>query len=81
MEWLTIGAFAKVCRLSPKALRLYDELDLWDGEDDRETGAAARGGGPARRGVGRPGGRRVGREGGASPSGSLGPAHGAGPAR
>ncbi|WP_406435651.1 MerR family transcriptional regulator [Streptomyces sp. NBC_00631] len=28
MEWLTIGAFAKACRLSPKALRLYDELDL-----------------------------------------------------
>jgi protein phosphatase len=28
MEMLTIGAFAKVCRLSPKALRLYDELDL-----------------------------------------------------
>lgn len=25
---LTIGAFAKACRLSPKALRLYDELDL-----------------------------------------------------
>ncbi len=24
----TIGAFAKACRLSPKALRLYDELDL-----------------------------------------------------
>ncbi|MER7834497.1 MerR family transcriptional regulator [Streptomyces sp. NPDC096040] len=28
MKWLTIGAFAKACRLSPKALRLYDELDL-----------------------------------------------------
>ncbi|MFF4901572.1 MerR family transcriptional regulator [Streptomyces sp. NPDC001068] len=28
MTWLTIGAFAKACRLSPKALRLYDELDL-----------------------------------------------------
>jgi protein phosphatase len=28
MEWLTIGAFAKACRLSPKALRLYDELEL-----------------------------------------------------
>ncbi|MEU6353829.1 MerR family transcriptional regulator [Streptomyces sp. NPDC047072] len=28
MEWLTIGAFAKASRLSPKALRLYDELDL-----------------------------------------------------
>ncbi len=27
-EMLTIGAFAKACRLSPKALRLYDELDL-----------------------------------------------------
>ncbi|KUL40553.1 hypothetical protein ADL12_12935 [Streptomyces regalis] len=25
---LTIGVFAKACRLSPKALRLYDELDL-----------------------------------------------------
>ncbi|MEU2584345.1 MerR family transcriptional regulator [Streptomyces avermitilis] len=25
---LTIGTFAKACRLSPKALRLYDELDL-----------------------------------------------------
>lgn len=28
MEMLTIGAFAKASRLSPKALRLYDELDL-----------------------------------------------------
>ncbi|MFJ3549734.1 MerR family transcriptional regulator [Streptomyces sp. NPDC090114] len=28
MDMLTIGAFAKACRLSPKALRLYDELDL-----------------------------------------------------
>ncbi|MFI9172878.1 MerR family transcriptional regulator [Streptomyces lincolnensis] len=28
MEWLTIGAFAKASRLSPKALRLYDDLDL-----------------------------------------------------
>ncbi|MEW2284536.1 MerR family transcriptional regulator [Streptomyces sp. NPDC047841] len=28
MELLTIGAFAKASRLSPKALRLYDELDL-----------------------------------------------------
>ncbi|MGW0609950.1 MerR family transcriptional regulator [Streptomyces sp. NPDC002788] len=28
MGMLTIGAFAKTCRLSPKALRLYDELDL-----------------------------------------------------
>ncbi|MBO8187995.1 MerR family transcriptional regulator [Streptomyces spirodelae] len=26
--WLTIGAFAKASRLSPKALRLYDELGL-----------------------------------------------------
>ena len=25
---LTIGAFARAARLSPKALRLYDELDL-----------------------------------------------------
>ncbi|MGW7380152.1 MerR family transcriptional regulator [Streptomyces sp. NPDC054794] len=28
MELLTIGAFSKACRLSPKALRLYDELEL-----------------------------------------------------
>ncbi len=28
MELLTIGAFAKAARLSPKALRLYDELGL-----------------------------------------------------
>ncbi len=28
MTMLTIGAFAKASRLSPKALRLYDELDL-----------------------------------------------------
>ncbi len=28
MELLTIGAFAKASRLSPKALRLYDELGL-----------------------------------------------------
>ncbi|WP_406489075.1 MerR family transcriptional regulator [Streptomyces phaeochromogenes] len=28
MEMLTIGAFAKASRLSPKALRLYDELEL-----------------------------------------------------
>ncbi|WP_033306170.1 MerR family transcriptional regulator [Streptomyces iakyrus] len=28
MAMLTIGAFARACRLSPKALRLYDELDL-----------------------------------------------------
>ncbi|MET8580634.1 MerR family transcriptional regulator [Streptomyces collinus] len=28
MELLTIGAFARASRLSPKALRLYDELDL-----------------------------------------------------
>ena len=28
MEMLTIGAFAKACRLPPKALRLYDELEL-----------------------------------------------------
>jgi PPM family protein phosphatase len=27
-QMLTIGGFAKACRLSPKALRLYDELDL-----------------------------------------------------
>ncbi|GGP33626.1 MerR family transcriptional regulator [Streptomyces calvus] len=27
-EMLTIGAFARACGLSPKALRLYDELDL-----------------------------------------------------
>ncbi|WP_155057915.1 MerR family transcriptional regulator [Streptomyces blattellae] len=28
MDLLTIGAFAKASRLTPKALRLYDELDL-----------------------------------------------------
>ncbi|MBN0044756.1 MerR family transcriptional regulator [Streptomyces actuosus] len=28
MATMTIGAFAKACRLSPKALRLYDELGL-----------------------------------------------------
>jgi protein phosphatase len=28
MRLLTIGAFARQCRLSPKALRLYDELGL-----------------------------------------------------
>ncbi|MFI0961947.1 MerR family transcriptional regulator [Streptomyces sp. NPDC021080] len=28
MDMLTIGAFAKASRLSPKALRLYDELEL-----------------------------------------------------
>ncbi|MFJ9906211.1 MerR family transcriptional regulator [Streptomyces sp. NPDC101152] len=28
MQTLTIGAFARASRLSPKALRLYDELDL-----------------------------------------------------
>ena len=28
MGLLTIGAFAKASRLSPKALRLYDELGL-----------------------------------------------------
>ncbi|MFF8862281.1 protein phosphatase 2C domain-containing protein [Streptomyces sp. NPDC015139] len=28
IEFLTIGAFARASRLSPKALRLYDELDL-----------------------------------------------------
>src|SRR4051812_36816254 len=28
MEMLTIGAFARATRLSPKALRLYDELEL-----------------------------------------------------
>ncbi|MFC8091006.1 MerR family transcriptional regulator [Streptomyces sp. NPDC057301] len=27
-DMLTIGAFSKACRLSPKALRLYDELEL-----------------------------------------------------
>lgn len=36
---LTIGAFAKACRLSPKALRLYDELDLLrPARVDPETG-------------------------------------------
>ncbi|MFE3162090.1 MerR family transcriptional regulator [Streptomyces sp. NPDC059224] len=39
MKWLTIGAFAKACRLSPKALRLYDELDLLrPARVDPETG-------------------------------------------
>ncbi|MEV7975852.1 MerR family transcriptional regulator [Streptomyces sp. NPDC086519] len=39
MEWLTIGAFAKACRLSPKALRLYDGLDLLKpARVDPETG-------------------------------------------
>lgn len=28
MAWLTIGAFARAARLSPKALRLYDQLGL-----------------------------------------------------
>ncbi|MBA2805926.1 MerR family transcriptional regulator [Streptomyces sp. KM273126] len=36
---LTIGAFAKACRLSPKALRLYDELELLrPARVDPETG-------------------------------------------
>ncbi|TLS46571.1 MerR family transcriptional regulator [Streptomyces montanus] len=36
---LTIGAFAKTCRLSPKALRLYDELELLRPERvDPDTG-------------------------------------------
>jgi protein phosphatase len=39
MSMLTIGAFAKACRLSPKALRLYDELDLLrPARVDPETG-------------------------------------------
>ncbi|MFD4600922.1 MerR family transcriptional regulator [Streptomyces sp. NPDC058464] len=39
MEWLTIGAFARASRLSPKALRLYDELDLLKpARVDPETG-------------------------------------------
>jgi serine/threonine protein phosphatase PrpC len=39
MEWLTIGAFARACRLSPKALRLYDELELLrPARVDPETG-------------------------------------------
>ncbi|MEU6200419.1 MerR family transcriptional regulator [Streptomyces sp. NPDC047061] len=39
MEWLTIGAFARAGRLSPKALRLYDELDLLKpARVDPETG-------------------------------------------
>ncbi|MFE6359601.1 MerR family transcriptional regulator [Streptomyces sp. NPDC057806] len=38
-EMLTIGAFARACRLSPKALRLYDELDLLrPAHVDPETG-------------------------------------------
>lgn len=28
MELLTIGAFARAARLTPKALRLYDEVGL-----------------------------------------------------
>ncbi|MEU6544036.1 hypothetical protein [Streptomyces sp. NPDC046859] len=55
---LTIGAFARACRLSPKALRLYDELRLLrprgllasaDGPDDAVRaliGAANDAGGP-----------------------------------
>ncbi|MFD6286699.1 MerR family transcriptional regulator [Streptomyces sp. NPDC060205] len=36
---MTIGAFSKVCRLSPKALRLYDELELLrPARVDPETG-------------------------------------------
>ncbi|MFC8663516.1 MerR family transcriptional regulator [Streptomyces sp. NPDC057199] len=39
MEMLTIGAFAKATRLSPKALRLYDELELLcPARVDPETG-------------------------------------------
>ncbi|MEV5335675.1 MerR family transcriptional regulator [Streptomyces werraensis] len=39
MELLTIGAFAKASRLSPKALRLYDELGLLTpARVDPETG-------------------------------------------
>jgi len=39
MDMLTIGAFAKACRLSPKALRLYDELELLrPARVDPETG-------------------------------------------
>ncbi|MBV1937059.1 MerR family transcriptional regulator [Streptomyces sp. BV286] len=39
MEMLTIGAFSKACRLSPKALRLYDELELLrPARVDPETG-------------------------------------------
>ncbi|QHC29334.1 MerR family transcriptional regulator [Streptomyces sp. HF10] len=39
MELLTIGAFARVSRLSPKALRLYDELALLrPARVDPETG-------------------------------------------
>jgi protein phosphatase len=39
VEQLTIGAFARIARLSPKALRLYDELGLLrPAEVDRESG-------------------------------------------
>ncbi|MCX4909007.1 MerR family transcriptional regulator [Streptomyces sp. NBC_00878] len=39
MEMLTIGAFARASRLSPKALRLYDELELLrPARVDPETG-------------------------------------------
>ncbi|SBT88426.1 Serine/threonine protein phosphatase PrpC [Streptomyces sp. DI166] len=38
-DMLTIGAFARACRLSPKALRLYDELGLLrPARVDPETG-------------------------------------------
>jgi protein phosphatase len=38
-DMLTIGAFARACRLSPKALRLYDELELLPpARVDPETG-------------------------------------------
>ncbi len=38
-DMLTIGAFAKAVRLSPKALRLYDELGLLKpGRVDPDTG-------------------------------------------
>ncbi|MFJ2262832.1 MerR family transcriptional regulator [Streptomyces sp. NPDC087844] len=39
MSMMTIGAFSKACRLSPKALRLYDELELLrPARVDPETG-------------------------------------------
>ncbi|CAM5401545.1 HTH merR-type domain-containing protein OS=Streptomyces aurantiogriseus OX=66870 GN=GCM10010251_39740 PE=4 SV=1 [Streptomyces aurantiogriseus] len=53
MEWLTIGAFAKACRLSPKALRLYDELELLrPARVDPDTGYRYYTGRPGRGGPG-----------------------------
>ena len=40
MQLLTIGAFARASRLSPKALRIYDELGLLRPVHVDVTGAA-----------------------------------------